>query len=154
LRRSRREARHPSDHRLAAGRAVQASGERGAAPRMTEARRPGSPAIKALRWALLAAGALIVIALGVVAVVVATFDPNDYKPRIVELVKRQTGRTLALDGKIGVTFFPKIGAALGKATLSAPNSTTIFARVDDAHVAVAVWPLLSKRVIVDRVTLK
>ncbi len=109
--------------------------------------------MKALKWALLGLGAAVLIAVAVVAYFVATFDPNDYKPRIVELVKRQTGRTLALDGKIGLTFFPKIGATLGKVTLSEPNSPAIFARVDEARVAVALLPLLSRHVIVDRVTL-
>ena len=88
------------------------------------------------------------------AYIAATFDPNDYKPRIVELVKQQTGRTLTIDGKIGLTFFPKIGAAVGKVTLSEPKSSAVFARVEEARVAVAVWPLLSKQVVVDRVRLK
>ncbi len=110
--------------------------------------------MKALKWVLLGVGGLIVIVVAIVAVFVATFDPNDHKPRIVERVKRQTGRTLAIDGKIGLTLFPKIGAVLGKVTLSAPDSATIFARVDEARVAVAVLPLLSRQVIVDRVRLK
>ncbi|HYB40840.1 MAG TPA: AsmA family protein, partial [Candidatus Methylomirabilis sp.] len=109
--------------------------------------------MKALRWLLLGLAGLIVLVIAVVAVVVATFDPNAYKPRLVELVKQRTGRTLAIDGKIALTFFPKVGAAIGKATLSEPNGPALFARVDEAHVAVAVLPLLHKQVIVDRVTL-
>jgi AsmA protein len=110
--------------------------------------------MKALKWIALGIGALLVIAVAVVGYGLATFDPNDYKPRIAELVKQQTGRTLAIDGKIGLTFFPRIGATVGKVTLSEPNRPAVFARVDEAHVAVALWPLLSKRVVVDRVTLK
>jgi AsmA protein len=110
--------------------------------------------VKALKWIALGLGALVLIAVAVVAYLAATFDPNDYKPRIVALVKQQTGRTLTLDGKIGLTFFPRIGAALSKVTLSEPNSPTVFSRVEEARVAVALWPLLSKQVVVDRVTLK
>lgn len=110
--------------------------------------------MKALKWIALGAGALVLIVAAVVGYIAATFDPNDYKPRIVELVKQQTGRTLTIDGKIGLTFFPKIGAAVGRATLSEPNRPAVFARVEEARVAVALWPLLSKQVIVDRVTLK
>ena len=84
----------------------------------------------------------------------ATFDPNAYKPRIVDLVKQQTGRTLTMDGKIGLTFFPKLGAAVDKVTLSEPNGTRAFARVEEARVAVAILPLIRKQVVVDRVTLK
>src|SRR5262249_13267762 len=71
----------------------------------------------------------------------------------VERVKRQTGRTLTIDGKIALTFFPKIGVGVGKATVSEPNGPAIFARVNEAHVGVALIPLLSKQVEVDRVTL-
>jgi AsmA protein len=109
--------------------------------------------MKALRWVLLALGGLILIAVAVVGVFVATFDPNEYKPWIVEWVKQETGRTLTVDGNIGLAFFPRIGATIGKATLSEPNSPAIFARVDDARIGVALVPLLSRQVVVDRLTL-
>ena len=110
--------------------------------------------MRVLKWVAIAVGVLIVIAGGVGAFLAATFDPNDYKPRIVGLVKRETGRTLAIDGKISLTFFPRIGASVGRATLSEPNLPTVFAQVDEARVGVELWPLLSRRVIVDRVALK
>ena len=55
--------------------------------------------MRVLKWVAIAVGVLIVIAGGVGAFLAATFDPNDYKPRIVGLVKRESGRTLAIDGK-------------------------------------------------------
>jgi len=110
--------------------------------------------MRTVKWIALGLGGLLLVAVAVVAYIAATFDPNDYKPRIVELVKQQTGRTLTIDGKIGLTFFPKIGAAVGKVTLSEPKGPAVFARVEEARVAVAVWPLLSKQVVVDRVRLK
>jgi AsmA protein len=109
-----------------------------------------SKAIKYVLWAL---GGLILIVVIVVAYVAATFDPEKYKPEIVKLVKEKTGRTLTIDGKIGLTFFPKLGAAVDKVALSEPNSSKAFARIGEARVAVALIPLLSKQVIVDRVTL-
>jgi AsmA protein len=109
--------------------------------------------MKAVKWIGIAVGALVVIVLAVGAYLAATFDPNAYKPMIVERVKRDTGRTLTIDGKIALTFFPKIGLGIGKVTLSEPNSPAIFARVDEAHVGVELLPLLSKHVDVDRVTL-
>lgn len=110
--------------------------------------------MKPLKWILWGVGALIVVVGAVVAYVAATFDPNDYTPRLVDLVKQRTGRTLAIDGKVRLAFFPKLGADIGQVTLSEPNGSGLFARVEGARVAVAVWPLLRKRVIVDRVTLK
>jgi AsmA protein len=109
--------------------------------------------MKTLKWIAWIVGGLILLLVVVVAIVAATFDPNDYKPQIVNLVKERTGRTLTMDGRIGLTFFPKIGAEVERITLSEPNSPKIFAKVEEARVALALLPLLSKQVIVDRVTL-
>jgi AsmA protein len=108
---------------------------------------------KALKWVLGILGGVIVLTIIAVAIFAATFDPNQYKPRIVDLVKQKTGRTLTMDGKIGLTFFPRIGAEVEKVALSEPESTKPFARMDEARVALALWPLLSRQVIVDQVVL-
>jgi AsmA protein len=109
--------------------------------------------MKAVKWILGIAGGLLVLLVIVVAIVAATFDPNQYKPQIVDLVKEKTGRTLAMDGKIGLSFFPRIGAEVEKVALSGPKGQGTFAKVEEARVAVALLPLLSKQVIVDKVVL-
>lgn len=109
--------------------------------------------MKALRWILWIVGGLIVLAIVAITFIALTFDPNKYKPDLISLVKEKTGRTLTMDGNIGLTFFPKIGAAVEKVTLSEPNSAKVFAKIDEARVALALLPLLSKQVIVDQVTL-
>jgi AsmA protein len=109
--------------------------------------------MKAFKWIAWIVGGLILLLIVVVAIVAATFDPNEYKPQIVNLVKERTGRTLTMDGKIGLTFFPKIGAEVERVALSEPNGTRPFAKVEEARVALALLPLLSKQVIVDRVIL-
>jgi len=108
---------------------------------------------KTLKYILWAVGGLVLVVVLVVAYVAATFDPERYKPDIVKLVKEKTGRTLTIDGKIGLTFFPKIGAAVERLALSEPNGDRPFARIGEAKVAVALIPLLSRQVVVDRVTL-
>lgn len=108
---------------------------------------------KAIKYILWAFAALVLVVVIVVGYVAATFDPEKYKPEIVKLVKEKTGRTLTIDGKIGLTFFPKLGAAVDRLALSEPNGSKAFARIGEARVAVALIPLLSKQVIVDRVTL-
>ena len=110
--------------------------------------------MKAWRWIALAAGAMAVIVVTVVAYAVLTFDPRDSVPWLVELVKRETGRTLTVAGAIGLTVFPKIGISMGAVTLSEPDRPTVVARVAEVRVAVALLPLLSRQVIVDHVTLK
>ena len=109
--------------------------------------------MKVFKILLLAAGGIVALIVLVIAIVAATFDPNKYKPEIVAAVKDKTGRTLAIEGDLGLSFFPSIGIAVGKVSLSEPDSSRIFARVEQAKIALALWPLLSKRVVVDRVTL-
>ena len=109
--------------------------------------------MKVLKILLLAAGGIVVLIVLVIAIVAATFDPNKYRPELAAAVKDRTGRTLAVEGKLGLTFFPSIGISVGKASLSEPNSSRIFAGVEQAKISLALWPLLSKQVVVDRVTL-
>ena len=109
--------------------------------------------MKALKWVLWIGGGLVLLLIVVVAIVAMTFDPNQYKPQIVDLVRERTGRTLTMDGKIGLTFFPRIGAEVEKVALSGPKGAGTFAKIDEARVAIALLPLLSKQVIVDQVTL-
>jgi AsmA protein len=109
--------------------------------------------MKALKWILWIGGGLVLLLIVVVAIVAMTFDPNQYKPQIVDLVRERTGRTLTMDGKIGLTFFPRIGAEVEKVSLSGPKGAGTFAKIDEARVAIALLPLLSKHVIVDQVTL-
>ena len=107
--------------------------------------------MKYLKYALYALMVVVVLAGAVFAYVAATFDPNEYKGDIVELVKEQTGRTLNIEGDIRLTFFPKIGVSLGPTQLSEASSETEFAGVDDLRVALALLPLLSKQIVVDEV---
>src|SRR5262245_49460787 len=109
--------------------------------------------MKALKYVLYAVGALIVLVLVAIGIVFAVFDPNDYKPQIVQLVKERTGRTLTISGDIRLKIFPKIGAAVGKTTLSERNSEKLFAGVDEAQVYVALIPLFSRQMVVDQVRL-
>src|SRR4249920_1841396 len=109
--------------------------------------------MKILKYVLYLLAALILLLVIVVGVVIAVFNPNDYKPQIVQLVKERTGRTLTISGDIKLKVFPKIGAAVGKTTLSERNSDKAFAGVDAVQVYLALIPLFSKQVVVDQVRL-
>jgi len=110
--------------------------------------------MKAIKYLLIAFGIVIVVVIGIVAYVSATFDPNQYKPQIVKAVKDKTQRTLRLDGDIKLSFWPSIGAKVGKASLSERGSDKQFAAVEEVRVAVKLIPLLSKQVVVDTVVVK
>lgn len=106
---------------------------------------------KVLKYLLLGLAALTVLLVAVVAYIAATFDPNDYKPRLIELVQQKTQRTLAIPGDIRLTFFPRVGADLGQISLSERRSDQRFASAGQVQVSVALLPLLSRQVVVDRV---
>ncbi|MBI5658982.1 MAG: AsmA family protein [Nitrosomonadales bacterium] len=106
---------------------------------------------KFFKYGLLGAGGAAVLAGGGAAYLAATFDPNDYKPQIIRAVKDKKQRTLKLDGDIKLTFFPSIGASLGRVSLSESRNEKVFATLDDARVSLALLPLLSKQVVVNEI---
>ncbi len=109
--------------------------------------------MKIFKTLMLTAVGIVVLIVLVIAIVAATFDPNKYKPEIAAAVKDKTGRTLAIEGNLALTFFPSIGIAVGKTSLSEPNGSGIFARFDEAKASLALLPLFSRQVVIDRVTL-
>jgi len=62
--------------------------------------------MKAIRYALIAIVALIVLAIVAIAIAVAVINPNDYKPQIEKVVEENTNLDLILDGDIGWSFIP------------------------------------------------
>lgn len=100
-----------------------------------------------------ALAALLGILLLLVVYLAVTFNPNDYKPTVIQLVKDKKQRTLDIKGDIRLSFWPKIGADLGEITLSEHQSDQQFAAIKSAKVALAVLPLLKKEIVVDTVYL-
>ncbi len=107
--------------------------------------------VRILKLAALTAGILALLSLAA-AVVGARVDPNDYKDDMVRLVRERHQRTLAIPGTIKLRFYPRIGADLGKVTLSERAGNGEFAVVESARVSVALLPLLLRRqVVIDRI---
>ncbi|MDJ0916348.1 MAG: AsmA family protein [Woeseiaceae bacterium] len=104
-------------------------------------------------------GRLFKIALAVVATVVLLiaiavvfvsliFDPNDYKDKIIAEVESRTGRSLEIDGDIGLSLFPVLAVDIGRVRLgNAPDfpSDTDFLSLDGASVSIRVLPALLRR---------
>lgn len=95
--------------------------------------------------------ALIAVVLAAAAILAASFDPNDYKPQLVQLVQDKYQRTLTIPGDIKLRFFPRIGADLGQAAISERGGTERFAAVDGARLSLALLPLLSRQFVVGHV---
>lgn len=107
--------------------------------------------MKVVKYAL---SALVAICLAVVAYLTITFDPRDHAPRIVELVKQKTGRTLQIKGEIGLSFWPDLGVRLGAVSLSERAGDEPFADIQNARLRVRLLPLLSRELIADEIVIQ
>lgn len=108
---------------------------------------------KLIKYGLLTLGSVGVLLVGGVIYVSATFNPNEYKPLIIQVIKDKKQRTLKLDGDIKMFFFPSIGADLGKVSLSEFKSDKEFVAIDSVRVSLALLPLLSKQVVVNELNI-
>ena len=107
-----------------------------------------------MKWpkrALYALLGLVLLAVAAAAVLALTFDPSQVKGEVEKLVKDKTGRTLKFHGGVKLAFWPSLGVAVGKVTLSRRASAHEFAAFDAAHVSVRLLPLLRGEVLVDQV---
>lgn len=107
--------------------------------------------MKALRIGLLALLALVLLAIGAAVFLIATFDANRHKDTLVQLVREQSGRELAIGGDIGLSLFPRLALTAAELRLSEPDGKTPFAAIDEVELAVQVMPLLRGAVQVERV---
>src|SRR5690606_28879987 len=118
---------------------------------------PGSPRKQmkvGFKRALMGLVALVVMALGALAIFLFTFDPNAYKGKFEEFVYERYQRTLSIEGDIELSLFPRIGLSVQNVSLSNPgDKDDLFASMDSARFAVAIWPLLSNRFVVDHVAI-
>ena len=115
---------------------------------MSASRRP-------LRIALIAVAAVLMLGVGAVAVVIALFDPNAYKPDIMQAVKRATGRELALNGKISLK--PSLWPTIQVADVALANplgfSRPQMASLQGMELQLGLVPLLSRRIEIERLVL-
>lgn len=109
---------------------------------------------KILKYLLLTVGGIGAVLIALAAYIAATFNPNDYKPRIVQLVKEKLDRTLKIDGNIKLTFYPALGADLGGLSLSEHASEKEFAALEEARVSLQLMPLLSRELVVSQIEVR
>ncbi|MCP3870860.1 MAG: AsmA family protein [Gammaproteobacteria bacterium] len=109
--------------------------------------------LKIIGWTV---GIIVVLLVVAVIVLPQIIDPNDYKDQIVEKVRLETGRTLRIDGDVGLSVLPWLGIEISAMELSnAKGFEGIeFASVEHAAVRVKLMPLLSRQLEVDTIGLK
>lgn len=104
-----------------------------------------------IRRSLLALGASFLVVVAIGAWLIASFDPDRYKGVAIDWMKANRDRTLAIDGPIKLSVFPRLEVRLSRVSLSEAGRADEFAAIDEAELAVAVLPLLRGEVAVDRV---
>ncbi|WP_394201931.1 AsmA family protein [Shewanella waksmanii] len=107
--------------------------------------------MKVVKWILIS---VLLVFVALAAYLTLIFDPNDFKPQIVNAVKEQTGRTLTIKDDLDWTFFPSVGIKLGAITLSNPSGfSEDMLSVNEIIAEVALMPLLSKQVEIEQISL-
>lgn len=102
------------------------------------------------RIALGVLGLLLVLA-AVITWLVMGFDANRYKGVAIEWMQTQHQRTLAINGPIGLSLFPRLEITLADVSLSEANKPDEFAAIERAELAVDVLPLLNRELVIGRV---
>ena len=110
---------------------------------------------RVLRIVLIIVAVIILVPLAGVAVFALTFDPDSAKPRIEQAVKQATGRDLALNGRLGLkwSLWPTLEARDVALANVAGGSRPQMITLDRLEAQVALLPLLSRRVEIDRLML-
>lgn len=107
-----------------------------------------------VRKALVALAVLVGLLAAALAYLAATFDANAYKGVAIDWMKSHRNRTLAFDGPITLSVFPRVAIKVSGVRLSEKGRDDQFLRLDEASLSVVLWPLLRTQVVVDRISAK
>lgn len=110
--------------------------------------------MKALKYAIGVAAALVLAAAAALTYLAMTFDPRDYHPQIVRFVHEQTGRTLHIEGAIRLSLWPDVAVESGRAWLSERGSDERFASVGNARLTAKLLPFLSRQLVAREIRLQ
>jgi AsmA protein len=107
--------------------------------------------MKALRMLGIVLGLVIALVAAGLGALYALFDGERIKGEMTRVVMEQKQRKLDIAGPLELSVWPSVGIKLGRLTLSEPGGKAEFLALDSARVEVAVMPLLSKQVKVQRI---
>ncbi|MBL0527228.1 AsmA family protein [Aeromonas hydrophila] len=98
---------------------------------------------------------LALAAVVAITALVSLIDPNQFKPQLVDQVRKSTGRELVMEGAIGWRFWPSLGLSLEKVALRNPAgfAEPDLVRFERGEASVGLLPLLSHRLEIGKVTL-
>ena len=98
---------------------------------------------------------LALAAVVAIAALVSLIDPNQFKPQLVEQVRKSTGHELVMEGAIGWRFWPSLGLSLEQVALRNPAgfAEPDLVRFTRGEASVGLLPLLSHQLEIGKVTL-
>ncbi|MDH3461757.1 MAG: AsmA family protein, partial [Burkholderiaceae bacterium] len=105
-----------------------------------------------LRNLLFAFGALLLALAGVLTWLVSTFDAERAKALAIDWMQQHHERALVIGGPLELSVFPRLELQVSDVRLSEQRSAAEFFALDEASLSVALWPLLSKTLVVDRIS--
>jgi AsmA protein len=111
---------------------------------------------KILKLLLGIIGSLIALLI-IAAIAIPLFiDPNDFRDEINAQVSERTGRTLKIEGELGLSIFPWLGIDTGAIELGNAKGfgDSPFARIESSQIRVKLLPLLKKELEMDTLVLK
>ncbi|MCW4152977.1 AsmA family protein [Halomonas sp. 18H] len=109
-----------------------------------------------LRTLLATIGILGLVAVAAVVFVTTFFDPDDLKPRLVDVVREHSGLELELDGPLTWSFYPRLGVSVASAEARLPEQglqDRPFAAFEHGEVSLAFAPLLGGEIAIEGLTL-
>ena len=113
--------------------------------------------MKRLLQTLLAAIGVLGVAVVAAVVYVTTFlDPEDFKPRLIEVVREHSGMELTLNGPLAWSFYPRLGVSVERVESHLPEQALDappFLAFDKAEVSLAFAPLLRGEIAIEGLTL-
>lgn len=108
---------------------------------------------RALKITGIAVGSVLAVVVVSIAALLLLIDPNDYKPELTVLVKKKTDMDLLIADRLEWTLWPNIGVALGKTSLTDTAAKETLLAIDKAAVSVQLWPLFSRKIQIDAVSM-
>ncbi|WBA09529.1 AsmA family protein [Salinivibrio kushneri] len=99
---------------------------------------------------------LVVVVMGGIAALLATINPNQFKPLLVEQVKKQTGYDMVIGGDIAWQFWPSLGFSIEDVAIkNRPGfDEPDLMRLSQARLSVDVLPLMSQTLQIGEITLQ
>src|SRR5262245_42705665 len=105
-----------------------------------------------LKYTLVGFGALCALAAIAIGVALYTIDVDRYARLAIAEVKTATGRELVIRGKLQISLFPRLGVRAEDVSFANPAgaSRPEMVKAKRVDAAVALWPLLQRRIEITR----